>query len=579
MFNLYHILYFTYIFYIPFGIHSFVNMTDLFNQFEGALSDFKMRNIDSAGLHEIIGEFAPLIGVESNAGVKVKREVNDKEVEENAVKVKIKEEPPDEINEEIKPGVYIDTALDLSVKPSMIKPDLNMITTDGCQGITVKTEPIDPVTSNQLIGSIKREPSDSLLIDQSVYKRSRHSFDGQKFELRNSCSPDNFASEKVSSESTQSSAKSNRDSDDESSKACKLLYEIKSVNDLKYYQCKLCPKVYDTKYHLNRHLISHGGNRPHCCDKCGKSFSQKCDLNRHMNVHNNLRKHACSVCGKTFKRADYLSKHERQYCGVYKPHKCTKCYKGFEELEQLNEHSCIQRADGTTFTCEHCSEKFDSVDSLVEHRKTHKNPQQDFQCTKCKEEFTDFGSYVDHFKKHSGERPYSCDLCQKIFTRNHNLMTHMWIHNQEKQHTCHICAKTFTYYSNLQVHLRVHRNERPYKCNECDKGFLTSSDLRRHQRTHSGEKPYKCEQCPAEYARKERLISHMITHMEEGVEERDMMGEGLSNSYIEIKVEVEKNGLSTDEEMSRDSSKGVREGEVSEDSSMMGEDYYAEEEN
>lgn len=373
-------------------------MTDLFNQFGGALSDFKMRNIDSAGLHEIIGEFAPLLGVatEGNVAANVKKEPEEELSEEVVVKTEIKEEPVDSITGDVTPEVYIDIALDLSTTPK-IKTEVDAVTTGTLQELPIKCEP-ETLITNHLTYSVKREAPDALLIDQSVYKKSRHAFDSHRFESGKSCSPENLANDVVSSESTQSSVRSAVDSDDESSKVCRLLYEIKSVNDLKYYQCKLCPKVYDTKYHLNRHLISHGGNRPHCCDKCGKSFSQKCDLNRHMNVHNNLRKHACSVCGKTFKRADYLSKHERQYCGVYKPHKCTRCYKGFEELEQLKEHSCIQRADGTTFTCEHCSEKFDSVDSLVEHRKTHKSPEQDYQCTKCKDKFTDFASYVEHFK-------------------------------------------------------------------------------------------------------------------------------------------------------------------------------------
>lgn len=394
-------------------------MTDLFNQFGGALADFKMRNIDSASLHEIIGEFAPLIGVATDGFVaasvskKADNNINTPPVETVIIKTEIKQEKKDleyvNGNTCVKPiaetrvvthvkqiaethvekGGMFDIALDLSMKPRAtnetkdvldIKPVLNIKST------------VDVIQRY----SIKREPEESTKIDHSIYKKARQTFDSPKLESRNSCSP--VLNDSANVESPQSSTKSNRDSDDESSKVSKLLYEVKTVNDLKYYQCKLCPKVYDTKYHLNRHLISHGGNRPHICDKCGKSFAQKCDLNRHLNVHNNLRKHACSVCGKTFKRADYLSKHERQYCGVYKPHKCTKCFKGFEELEQLAEHSCIQRMDGSTFTCEHCGEKFETVDNLVEHRKTHKNKEEDYQCTKCNEQFTNFASYVDHFK-------------------------------------------------------------------------------------------------------------------------------------------------------------------------------------
>lgn len=500
-------------------------MTFLLNQLGGGLSDLKMRNIDSAGLHEIIGEFAPLIGVATNddnvADKKIKTEQEEySEMTADSSKQTVKQEKIDatENSASIEPDakknvVGFGFALDLSVKPKMEPTELY-------PGEIEKPE-VDFIP----ILPLKRELEDTSMIDQSVYKKSRHCLDSQRINPSTSVSP--LTINETSSASAQNS---NADSDEDGIKTSKLLYEIKTVSGLKYYQCKLCPKVYDTKYHLNRHLISHGGNRPHVCEKCGKSFAQKCDLNRHMNVHSYVRKHACSVCGKSFKRADYLAKHERQYCGVFKPHKCSKCHKGFEDAKLLEEHSCSQRIDGTQFSCENCDEKFDRVDDLVEHRKTHNTQVHEYQCSRCKEEFNSFLAYVEHFKRHSGERPYACDICQKIFTRNHNLMTHMWIHNQEKQHTCHMCAKTFTYYSNLQVHLRVHRNERPYKCLQCDKGFLTSSDLRRHQRVHSGEKPYQCEQCHAKYARKERLISHMITHMETGLENRDSLSEASKDS-------------------------------------------------
>lgn len=482
----------------------------LHEQLGDALSNFHMKNIDKASLNEIIGEFAPLLGVGLDAEFKdvvrtaslekTNKKRNIDEVDTSAKSVT--QDAGDLSHCSSTSSNNVDTVLDLSVKPK----------TEGSVSLDMS------LGAEKKSSLLKNKSLDfSSMIDSSVYKKYKHSMESMK----QSTSPILDTAPQNSLTDIDTAA---GDSDGNKNKS---LYEIKTLSDLKYFQCKLCQKVYDTKYHLNRHLITHGGNRPQVCTECGKAFSQKCDLNRHMNVHNNQRKHACSVCGKSFKRADYLSKHERQYCGVQKPYKCVKCNKGFEDEEQLNDHK-KSHDDVGVFSCETCNEEFDTVDKVVEHRKLHNKQDAVYRCSKCGTSFTNFFSYVDHFKCHSGDRPYTCDICQKVFSRNHNLMTHMWIHNQEKQHTCQICAKTFTYYSNLQVHLRVHRNERPYICEECDKGFLTSSDLRRHQRTHSGEKPYKCNICSASYARKERLISHMITHMD--AEMIEMSGDSnLSN--------------------------------------------------
>lgn len=549
-------------------------MTDLFEQFGEALAEFKMRNIDAAGLHEIIGEFAPLIGVATDMSsllaLSPKTSANSPPDKKSVIKESGDKPNVEKLNfrlcarngfpkksdtDRMSVGSTTfdteiisvsDTALDLSMKRKSKETDLH--------GSKSKSE-FDskvPMTKTCIIQN-----------NPSVFNKSRHSLESHISGNIPAINPNAFTCESVNVSEPESIVTTTMDNakelndlkiklkhklENSNAEELQQMYEVKSLSDLKYYQCKLCPRVYDTKYHLNRHLITHGGNRPHHCGQCGKAFSQKCDLNRHMNVHDNLRKHTCFVCGKSFKRADYLSKHERQYCGVLKPHKCSKCFKGFEDVEQLNEHNCAPRREGSMFTCENCIEKFASVDELVVHRKVHSIKEADYQCTKCFDKFTGFTAYVEHFKKHSGERPYTCDLCGKVFTRNHNLMTHMWVHNQEKQHTCPICAKTFTYYSNLQVHLRVHRNERPYKCDECDKGFLTSSDLRRHKRTHSGEKPYHCEKCPAEYARKERLISHMVIHMEDGDNGRDITAENL----LSLNGEVSKDSPLPDEDLSMD---------------------------
>ncbi|KAH3694695.1 zinc finger protein 271-like [Dreissena polymorpha] len=562
-------------------------MTDLFQQFGGALNDFKIRNIDSDSLHEIIGEFAPLIGVaidhakdktsnlSKDPPVTVKQEPLE-EIEDNSTSnlskdptVTVKQEPLEEIEanstsnaqygqihrrsrstgnkydvfnlkDDVANGIKVEQsyAMDLSVQPAIeIKVEVceNSDTESPLpDSLSRKRLHSDSITNGysssdneSLMKRIKTESNDTLFIVNAENEKLVQTLKIPNLQNINSTSPNTKQEPQ-----TESNADVNSQDD---SDGPHYLYAITSSKNGKFYKCLICQRLCDTKYHVKRHILSHGGSlKPFQCDQCDKSFSQKCDLNRHLNVHNTARNFTCSVCGKSFKRSDYLAKHERQYCGVLKPFKCQKCHKGFEDENQVRVHTCMDKNNATLFACENCPETFNTVDALVEHRKAHMKVETDFQCSKCGKKFTEFMAYVDHFKNHSGERPYRCDLCQKVFSRNHNLMTHMLIHSQEKKHTCQICAKAFTYYSNLQVHLRVHRNERPYICKICDKGFLTSSDLRRHQRVHSGEKPYKCKHCKAEYARKERLISHLVIHIEEGMLARGELGGdgGLDSSMV-----------------------------------------------
>lgn len=364
-------------------------MTDLFQQLGGALNDFKMKNIDPDSLHEIIGEFAPLIGVATDGNTipkAAKSEVCSSSPSKMTKGIKI-ETDTNQTNDDAQNSHETEsnhtanttTALDLSVKHEEDSE------TAKSTKQTSRKRPLEN-SSIQVRGF-----EDNSMIDRNVYKKSKLLLDipvKEKIKI------------KINTKDVQTDLPENdemTDGDDEL-KSNKLLYEIKTVYNLKYYQCKLCPKVYDTKYLLNRHLITHGSNRPFACELCGKSFSQKCDLNRHMNVHNAARQYSCSVCGKSFKRSDYLAKHERQYCGVQKPHKCHKCHKGFEDPDQLLDHTCSCKTDNSTFDCEHCSESFVTVDSLVEHRKGHLKTESEYTCTRCKEKFGEFMAYVEHFK-------------------------------------------------------------------------------------------------------------------------------------------------------------------------------------
>ncbi|XP_018426683.1 PREDICTED: zinc finger protein 770 [Nanorana parkeri] len=51
------------------------------------------------------------------------------------------------------------------------------------------------------------------------------------------------------------------------------------------YRCSVCSKSFHTPSKLERHLLTHSGQRPFVCQECGKSFRQDAHLKRHMVTH------------------------------------------------------------------------------------------------------------------------------------------------------------------------------------------------------------------------------------------------------------------------------------------------------
>ena len=46
--------------------------------------------------------------------------------------------------------------------------------------------------------------------------------------------------------------------------------------------CEYCPKVFPSRYKLERHKLIHLGLRPFSCQFCWRAFNQKTSLERHM---------------------------------------------------------------------------------------------------------------------------------------------------------------------------------------------------------------------------------------------------------------------------------------------------------
>ncbi|XP_032899368.1 POZ-, AT hook-, and zinc finger-containing protein 1 isoform X2 [Amblyraja radiata] len=231
--------------------------------------------------------------------------------------------------------------------------------------------------------------------------------------------------------------------------------------------CELCGKAFRDVYHLNRHKLSHSGEKPFECPICHQRFKRKDRMTYHIRSHDGAvgKPYICISCGKGFSRPDHLNGHIKQVHTAERPFKCQTCEASFATKDRLRSHlTCHEEK----VPCQVCG-KYLRAAYMTDHIKKHnegpnnicnicnkdgemdgmKCPHQDSQDNS--DSFGDLSDISDLKSplKHDQDESFQCDLNNGKVKVESNAE----LYAEPKKYTCPDCGSVFKSKSYLNKHM------------------------------------------------------------------------------------------------------------------------------
>ncbi|XP_031214325.1 ras-responsive element-binding protein 1 isoform X2 [Mastomys coucha] len=327
------------------------------------------------------------------------------------------------------------------------------------------------------------------------------------------------------------------------------------ANCLQKINCPHCPRVFPWASSLQRHMLTHTGQKPFPCQKCDAFFSTKSNCERHQ-----LRKHGVTTC--SLRRNGLIPPKE----GDVGSHDSTDSQSDTDTLTTPGEVLDLTAQDKEQLPSEGASELNPATQDLTtkeakaeaappekeEEKETEENPEPKEE--HCLEESTGDADAPeeDTASNQSLDLDFATKLMDfKLAESETSTVESQGPAQQEPKHACDTCGKNFKFLGTLSRHRKAHScqepkeeeapapslenegvgravegpspspepEEKPVESPVIDPtpGTRETSAVKQNEETEGptdgeGERPYKCQTCERTFTLKHSLVRHQRIH-------------------------------------------------------------------
>ncbi|XP_077054349.1 POZ (BTB) and AT hook-containing zinc finger 1 isoform X3 [Siphateles boraxobius] len=242
----------------------------------------------------------------------------------------------------------------------------------------------------------------------------------------------------------------------------------------RHVACDLCGKVFRDVYHLNRHKLSHSGEKPYACPVCGLRFKRKDRMSYHVRSHDGSvgKPYVCQSCGKGFSRPDHLNGHIKQVHTTERPHKCQICNASFATRDRLRSHLACHE---DKIPCQVCG-KFLRAAYMTDHLKKHSEGPHNY-CGICNKDGQENAGKCPHQDSDGSDAVFG-DL-----SNGTDLKAEHKVEGEEMEVTSFIFngqPEDILTSPGGSKDIQKTDHEKKFACGECGQTFRTKSYLNKH---------------------------------------------------------------------------------------------------